>query len=202
MAPGPGSRISKSRASRTFSFQLPGSRSTQQDSGASERLRRYHAQEIREDAVHQFEVGRERGALLVPSEDDLLGEALAVDGPAARAVDEIELRGQGVGASLLELGAAHQPGPVEVVADVTVAARKPGALLRGEAEPAADDQRLLELLAQLSPVLLVLEELVLLQVDPLLPGDFPVADRDRLGRHVVELFGEPAGFERRVGEQG
>ena len=103
---------------------------------------------------------------------------------------------QRVRVAFLEPGAANQLGPVEAVAYVPVATREAGALLGRELEPAADDERLLEFLAETTPEAFVVEQFLLLQIDPLLPRDVGALDRS-LGPHV-ELLREAALLERGV----
>src|SRR4030095_16542772 len=75
----------------------------QQDSGALDLLGAERVEEPRQQLVHQLEVGRERGSVLTRRVEHFLAEPFGVQLLAGSAVDEDELRNEGV-AFLVDVG--------------------------------------------------------------------------------------------------
>src|SRR4051794_11257323 len=66
----------------------------EQDAGPLDLLAAERAQEVRHEAVHQLEIGRKRGRILLRVVEDLFPVALRVHGCTGPAVNEDELRAQ------------------------------------------------------------------------------------------------------------
>src|ERR1041384_1230374 len=104
---------SRLRGSIHFSFQ--------QHAGPFDLLAAERAEEVRDQAVHQLEIRRQGGRVLLRVVEDFLAVALRIDGRAAAAVDEDELRLQDK-ALALHVGAhGNHPAPAEAVVDLCVA---------------------------------------------------------------------------------
>src|SRR5512140_1636641 len=117
-------------------------------------LRRDHPEEVRQQPIHELEIGGEGRGLLLLAVEDLLRELLLVQGLAGAAVHEVEVRGEGEALALEVAVAAHEPGAVRArVAHHALLGLEAGAVLLLEADPARDDERVLVLLAHLPPVL-------------------------------------------------
>src|SRR5688500_11814548 len=65
----------------------------EEDAGAADLLGRDHAQEVRQQPVHELEVGRQGRDLLLLAVEDFFRELLLVQGLPGAAVHEHELRG-------------------------------------------------------------------------------------------------------------
>src|SRR5262245_43543036 len=153
---GPGA-LRLSRASALNSRRAPGRppspsmRLAEQDTRAADLLWRDDAQEVGQHAVHQLEVGGERRGLLLLAVQHLFGESLLVQHLAAAPVDEVEVGGEAEALALQVAVATHQARAVVGAAHHALLRLEAGAVLLLETDPAADDERVLELLAHPAP---------------------------------------------------
>src|SRR5215468_6776387 len=85
---------------------------SQEDPRPPDLLGRDHAQEVRQEPVHELEKRGERRDLLLLSVEDLFRELLLVEGLAGAPVDEVEIRAQAVALPLEVAVAPHEAGPV------------------------------------------------------------------------------------------
>src|SRR5262249_8516774 len=98
-------------------------------------------------------IGGQRRDLLLLAVEDLLRELLLVQVLARAPVDEVELGGEAEALALEVAVGPDQAGAGGAgVADHPLLGLEPGAVLLLEADAAGDDERVLELLAHLAPV--------------------------------------------------
>src|SRR5438067_1456547 len=120
-----------------FSSGLP-----EKDARAPHLLGRDHAQEVRDEPVHELEIGGERGDLLLLAVEDLFRELLLVQVLPGAAVDEVELRRQAEPLALEVAVGAHEARPAGAgIAHHALLGLEAGTVLLLEAHPPGDDER-------------------------------------------------------------
>src|SRR5207248_19537 len=134
------------------------------------------AEEVRDQAVHQLEIRRQRRRILLRVVEDLLAIALRVHRRAGAAVDEDELRPENEAFALHVHPCRNHAAAAEAVERFLIALDEPRRRAVGEEDRAGDDERILIFLADAFPVRSVGEEaLVRLEIffvlDVLRQGD-------------------------------
>src|SRR5204863_1731907 len=93
----------------------------QQDAGAADFLAAQGAEEVRDQTVHQLEVRRQRGRVLLRVVENLLAIPLRIDRRARAAVDEDEFRLKEEPFALHESARRYRAAPAEAVEDFLIA---------------------------------------------------------------------------------